>query len=134
MLTVLASCSSVSEPTSQTEKVSQQLHDIWALKTLNGEPVTVTSGQLPTLEINLTRNEIMGNDGCNEFSAPINTATGKNITFGPLQRTRMACPDRDLQARYTNGLGATGEYRLEQLNLFLLDADGKELMMFLKVD
>lgn len=111
-----------------------QLHDIYVLKTLAGEPVTTTIGQQPTLEINLTRNEIMGHDGCNEFSAPIHKATATNISFGQLQRTRMACPDRELQANYVSSLAQTKGYRREQLKLYLLDDTGAELMTFLKVD
>ncbi|NJC26779.1 META domain-containing protein [Neolewinella antarctica] len=132
---MINSCSSAPKPGDQNQgEANYRIHDIWVLKTLAGESISVPSGNLPSLEINLTREEMLGSDGCNELSAPISSVSDAKIVFGPIRSTRMACPDQDLASRYTMALSEVRTYALQELNLMLYDGDGKELMKLLKVD
>ena len=45
----------------------------------------------PTLVFDSSSNKVSGNAGCNTFNSSV-TINGKNIKFGPMATTRMACP------------------------------------------
>lgn len=47
--------------------------------------------QKPTLIFDAGSTKVSGNAGCNTFNSSV-TVNGKNIKFGPLATTRMACP------------------------------------------
>ena len=117
-----------------TYPANYRIHDIWVLKSMNGEEIVNPSSQLPVLEINLTRGEVMGNDGCNEYSAPILKSNKKKLSIGTLQRTKLACPTSELPDRYAALLPRVKTYGLKGLNLMLFDATGDCLITFRKVD
>lgn len=111
------------------------LHDIWALQSIAGD--SLKQGDfyvLPQLEINLTTNQVMGNDGCNNFVGSMKTVTEDSLVFGPLAGTRKACMNMKSSHSFNEKLNATVTYKREQLMLFLYDKEGDELLSFKKVD
>ncbi|MDC8001735.1 DUF4377 domain-containing protein [Aequorivita todarodis] len=112
-----------------------RLHDIWALKAMNGEAIDSDNFQKqPVLEIHLNEMKIFGNDGCNTMFGAIQELDDQNINFGAMGGTKMACPNMALSSEYTAALGKTKTYKLEGLQLYFYDADGNELLKFQKVD
>ncbi len=69
-----------------------RLHDIWAIVEVNGLKVDLSNykKKVPTMEINISRNTVLGNDGCNSFNGSVSAAKGK-IKFGQLASTLMMC-------------------------------------------
>lgn len=112
---------------------NQGLHDIWAVTRLNGNPLNKMVS-VPRLEINLFNMRIMGNDGCNNFSAKINTATSTKLNFSAIALTRKACLKAGVEDEFNKALNKVKTYKLEGVHLTLKDKDGKEVLSFLKVD
>ncbi len=112
-----------------------RLNDIWALKAMNGEAIDSNNFQKhPVLEIHLNEMKIFGNDGCNNMFGSIETLDEKNIAFGAIGGTKMACPNMELSSKYTSALGKTKTYKLDGLQLYFYDADGNEVLKYQKVD
>ncbi|WP_107037647.1 META domain-containing protein [Brumimicrobium mesophilum] len=69
-----------------------QLHDIWALKELNGQPITADQfpREAPHFEFNLTTKRMSGFAGCNQVNGNISFGYNKMI-IDKLSSTRMYC-------------------------------------------
>ncbi len=112
-----------------------ELHDIWALESIDGLPISSKKlSKIPYMEIHLNDKRIMGNDGCNEFSGNIESVDAKNIKFGMLVSTKMACPNMALSNEVSKRLEKTRSYELQFLKLVFFDEKNKALMQFKKVD
>ncbi len=115
-----------------------RLNDIWALKAINGEMIDTTelSGmqKKPILEIKLDDMKIFGNDGCNNMFGIIESVDEKNIVFGAMGGTKMSCPNMKLSSKYITALGNTKSYKLDGLQLYFYDAEGNEVLQYLKID
>ena len=73
------------------------IHDIYVLVSVEGEKVKGKLNKQSTLEINLTKMQMMGNDGCNQFGGEIsqhdakkgvlefNDINGKPMSGNPIQ-------------------------------------------------
>ncbi|WP_430972509.1 META domain-containing protein [Sunxiuqinia rutila] len=117
----------------EEEKVNQNLNDIWALETMNGEQVTDFE-ERPVLEIHLAEMRAVGTDGCNNFMGDIKKLDGKNLEFGVLAGTRKMCQNMTVSDQFGKSLQQVKGYQLVGLTLILTDEAGKELMKFKKVD
>jgi len=115
-----------------------RLHDIWALKEINGKTLTANqlegSNKRPMLEIFIAEKRFGGNDGCNNLFGTIIHVDESIIRFGMMGGTKMACPDMTISSEYTKALQATTSYSLEKLQLVFYDAQRNELLRFQKVD
>lgn len=112
------------------------LHDIWALISIKRTNIDPKDFQKhPQLEINLTHNRVMGNDGCNEFMGALKTVNSKDLAFDKLTRTRMACPSSmKLSNELHRLLHEVHSYQLINLELILYNSSGTELLRYKKVD
>ncbi len=112
------------------------LNDIWVLQTLHGQPISKSAGQgeLPRLEIQLTEGRVTGTTGCNRLMGPVQ-ADSRQIKFGSLAITRMACPGEvaRLEGDFLEALNLPLTYDVADGNLTLLN-DGKPVMTFKKSD
>lgn len=110
------------------------LQDIWVLTSLQDQPITANNNELPRLEISLTENRVSGTTGCNRISGQLKADT-RQILFGPLATTRMACPAEvgALESRFLSELNAAVTYQVAEGRLTLLRS-GKPIMSFKKVD
>lgn len=112
------------------------LQDIWVLTELQGQPVAAGGprGDLPRLEISLTEGRVTGTTGCNRLNGPLKADT-RQIQFGPLATTRMACPGEvgQLESKFLGELNKPVTYRVGDNKLTLL-RDNKPIMAFKKVD
>lgn len=103
----------------------------WILTTLGGEPIL--EGVI-TAEIT-AENTIGGSAGCNQYTANYDT-DGSSLKFTPqVATTLMACPPplMDIESRYLEALQQTASYQSDGTNLTLLDANGRELATFTKL-
>ena len=115
------------------QATDRRIHDIWAAVRIDGNPINrmVT---IPRLEINLTKNKIFGNDGCNEYSGAITEVSDTQLKFGRLAATRKLCQNMEVTNRFNEAMSNVASYQLKGLNLILLDNKGKEVLAFLKID
>ncbi|AQG78322.1 META domain-containing protein [Spirosoma montaniterrae] len=112
------------------------LNDIWVLKTLHGQPVTVSPPQkeLPYIEINLSEGRIGGLAGCNRIMGSVRADT-RQVDFGRLATTMMACPGEtaQLENSFLKALEGPLSYQIADMTLTLM-RDGKPVATFKKVD
>lgn len=112
------------------------LNDIWVLKTINGKPVQPggPKNEVPRLEIQLTEGRVMGTTGCNRLTGRVKADT-RQVQFGPLATTRMACPGETgrLEGDFLEALNQSLTYRVGDGLLSLLH-DNKPVMTLQKVD
>lgn len=112
------------------------LNDIWVLTDLQGTPI-VAGGprkEAPRLEISLSEGRVTGTTGCNRLSGTIKADT-RNILFGPLVTTRMACDSSiaSIESKFLSELANPLTYRIGDGLLTFL-SKGKSVMTFKKVD
>lgn len=117
---------------------TKNLHDIWALKALNGKEVDLEDlnnrNQRPILEIFVAERRIGGNDGCNSIFGSITELKANTIRFGTLGGTKMACPDMKLPSNYTMALQEVDSFSIEKLHLYFYNKEGIEVLKFIKID
>lgn len=131
-LIILMGCTSVKTSTSSQSTNETRLHDIWALKELNGRTLTPANfKEAPYLEINVAEKRVMGNSSCNQFSGHVEI-TGDKIKFGQMISTRMACV-QSVETEFLKMLEDSESYKFDGLYLILLKSD-KEIGKLLKVD
>ena len=112
-----------------------RLHDIWALESIDGQ--TVVAAQFatkdkPYLELNLTREEVLGSAGCNGFGGSL-TPERAGLKFGTLRGTMLACPALPFERKFLGALsGNFFTYRLENRHLTLKNRVNQ--LVFKKVD
>ena len=111
-----------------------RLHDIWALESLDGQAVDPAqfAKDKPYLELNLTREEVLGFAGCNGFGGSL-TPERSGLKFGPLNGTMLACPALPFERKYLGALsGNAFTYRLENRRLTLENRVNR--LVFKKID
>lgn len=112
------------------------LQDIWVLTALNGKPVLAdgVSRDRPRLEISLTEGRVTGTTGCNRLNGRVRADT-RQILFGPLAATRMACPNDtgNTENAFLAALREPLTYRVGEGKLTLL-RDKTPILVFKKVD
>lgn len=112
------------------------LQDVWVLTELEGQLVKAggPNGELPRLEISLTEGRVTGTTGCNRLNGSIKADT-RQIQFGPLMTTKMACADdvNQLESKFLAQLASPVGYRVGDNQLTLL-RNNKPIMTFKKVD
>ena len=111
-----------------------RLHDIWALQTMKQKDLPESAKGKPYLEIHVKDNKVMGNGGCNQLFGNV-AFEGKNgFRVSNLGSTKMACPELNVESEFMQLLQSVRSYELRELSLFLLGADGEELLKLKKVD
>ncbi|AUD01853.1 META domain-containing protein [Spirosoma pollinicola] len=112
------------------------LNDIWVLTDFQGSPITATDNrkEVPRLEISLSENRVTGTTGCNRLSGSVKADT-RQILFGPLVTTKMACLDdaNQLESKFLNILANPLTYRVSNGRLTFMQ-NGKAVMQLKKVD
>lgn len=76
-----------------------------------------------------------GNAGCNSYNGPYQV-DGKNISFGPLMSTLMACPPpvMEQETGYMAALGMVATYKVNGESLTMFDKDGEVVLEFVTVE
>jgi heat shock protein HslJ len=116
------------------EDADLRLNDIWAMESLFSKSFQeeTNPGKRPILEFHLDQMVVMGNTGCNSFHGKMETSNDE-LRIKPGVMTRMACPG-DLEARFLKALRDTHTFKINKLQLHLIDKHGLTLMVLKKVD
>lgn len=112
-----------------------RLHNIWAIEEAYGEKYSEgMTPKFPTLEINLTENKVMGNDGCNQFFGGIEQVNADAITIGPLASTKMYCINAEFSDQVLKVLNEQKSYTISGGKLTLKNGNGDVIALFKPVD
>lgn len=110
------------------------INDIWVLEELSGFEHSMDSvNKRPTLEVHLSDSRYLGNSSCNNYQGKVVVNENK-IKFNAALMTKMFCDKNyGLENAYMQALEKTNSYRIEKLQLFLMN--GEEIVaIFKKVD
>lgn len=118
----------------QAQPTASLVNTYWKLLALGQQAVLPAWDNQPQAHLVL---ESLGNTpvprmhgagGCNRLMASYRLQ-GQQLSFGPVGLTRQACPHGMAQeAAFVAALGQVQQYRLEQEQLLLLDAQGQVLL------
>lgn len=111
-----------------------QLHDIWALESINGKEVTAKQfpKELPHFEFNLVTKKMSGFAGCNQVNGDLKFGYNK-MMIEPLASTRMYCGETsELEEEILAVLRSETYYTHEGLSLTIESTKG--VIVLKKVD
>ncbi len=76
-----------------------------------------------------------GNSGCNGYNGPYQV-DGKNISFGPMMSTMMACPPpmMEQETGYMTALGMVDTFEVDGETLTMFDEGGEVVLEFVAVE
>ena len=79
--------------------------------------------------------QVSGNSACNSYGGAYEV-NGKNISFGMMRSTMMACPQpvMDQEAGYLAGLEQVATFELTEDNLKMFDADGELVLAYTPIE
>ncbi|OIQ36932.1 MAG: hypothetical protein BM563_09755 [Bacteroidetes bacterium MedPE-SWsnd-G1] len=111
------------------------IHDVYVLTNINSKNVSSENvEQTPTLEINISKMEILGTNGCNNFGGSISKLEGDKIEFGQLRETLRMCEFMEIPSLYSKELGNVRSFKKEQGALVFYNSENKNILSFKKVD
>ena len=124
------------EVISEKPDLTLQITGIWKVESLGEIQNPTGMGKPLTMELNAAERGIFGFSGSNTIRGPITKLTEKEIEFGNLISTMMACPQDEmiLERGVTQALEKVKKYRIENNRLYLTTSDGTPLMILHKVD
>jgi len=135
---ILGACSGSNNPGPDELDKRLVLNDIWVLAKLKGKNIKQDASndqfKRPQLEIHVGEMKYSGTDGCNNIFGGIIELNEQTLRFGIGAGTRMMCQDMEVPDEFNRTLQEVSSYELKDLKLYLLDADGTELMQFQKID
>jgi len=112
----------------------QQLHGKWRI--VKADTLLLGADQfenkIPELNIDAYKGQVFGNDGCNSFMGQIKFRD-KEIIFGMLAETMMACPNMDISSIITRAFSDKKLTYVYKKDLFFYEGD-KEVMMLTRTD
>lgn len=103
----------------------------WFVRSLKKEIIKQNHSKIPSLNIELDKGSIFGNDGCNQYRATISELTEATIGFKDFVSTRMMCSEVvELVLGFNNALKSTKYYKVESGRLFLFNSQREEVASF----
>ncbi|WP_121665656.1 DUF4377 domain-containing protein [Mesonia aquimarina] len=109
------------------------LNDIWAVEKI-GDKVIGEETKRPRLEVNLSKMQIFGFDGCNNYAGKIEKFSADEITFVRIGSTKKMCSNIKLAQAYTQALQETKYYKKDKLSLYFFDKNDEKVLQFKKID
>jgi heat shock protein HslJ len=114
------------------------LNHIWILENMERKSLEAYPGfeshEAPQLEIKTVEMQYAGSDGCNRLMGGLIELDESVIRFGVGAGTRMACPQMEIPDLFNGLLPQVTNYRVQDNRLNLFNAEGEELMRFIKPD
>ncbi|MEZ7992854.1 MAG: DUF4377 domain-containing protein [Flavobacteriaceae bacterium] len=112
---------------------SYLLNDTWVPIRIFGNPVNKKIS-MPRMELNMSKMQVFGTNGCNNYRGKIKIFTSTHIQFSNIGTTKKMCLDMNSSNSYDIALKKTRYYKLGNLELTFLDDSGNETVSFKKVD
>ncbi|MEI6865436.1 META domain-containing protein [Flavicella sp.] len=103
----------------------------WILNQINDNPIDENI-KPPKIEITLNEMQIEGDNGCNNYSGPINKLTSTIIRFGNIITTQRACITKHIGREYYTLLNTVDTYQVKEGHLIFYDKNGNEILSYIK--
>ena len=93
----------------------------WVLVEMKGVPVQQSGGRKDAfISFNVGDKRFSGNGGCNQMSGNY-TIDGRDIHFGEVISTKMACADIEFETAFLSTLNSVNRYEVAGTDLLLKD-------------
>jgi heat shock protein HslJ len=93
----------------------------WVLVEMKGVPVQQSGGRKDAfISFNVGDKRFSGNGGCNQMSGNY-TIDGRDIHFGEVISTKMACADIEFETAFLSTLNSVNRYEVSGTDLLLKD-------------
>jgi copper homeostasis protein (lipoprotein) len=99
----------------------------WKLITLNGKVVTKNGKKDNFIKLNSKDGRFTAFAGCNSMMGSYVMPSAFGLSFSGVAMTRMACPNMDLEARFSKALEATDRYTIKD-NILKLHQGKKQVL------
>jgi len=109
------------------------LNDIWVANRINKNSIN-SKQSFPQMEINLSKMQVYGNNGCNNFNGKIERLTASAIQFGNIASTRKMCIDMTIPNLFDKAMNTSFYYKLKGTELTFFDKEKNETIHFIKID
>lgn len=106
-----------------------ELQDEWYLVKINDQEISNTT-QVPTMNIDLSSNTVSGFNGCNNYRFVIESADDKNIDLGYIGRTKLICPQENLEDEFNRSMDEISSYSFSEGLVNFHNNEGKVLFTF----
>lgn len=111
------------------------IHDIWMLEKIDEKTIELNKGEKrPQIEINITKMQVFGTNGCNSISGSLKSLIGNQITFGLMRETRKSCPNMDIPNVFNVYLSKVVSFKKDHNYLILFDTNKNKLLSFKRTD
>ena len=109
--------------TRERNVVEPELEGNWILEKINEKIVKNTSSyKTPTIEIEPSSGNVLGNGGCNKYWGGIEQLEENEVKIFLIGKTRLSCPEADLEEEYLEALtGAALIFNLTEDKLLLFN-------------
>jgi heat shock protein HslJ len=91
----------------------------WKLVELNGKPVTNSTGKDYFINLDSKTGKFTAYAGCNSIGGVYVMKAETKLAFSKVFLTRMACPEMDIENKFTK--------MLEKVDNYMIESDGKVL-------
>ena len=112
----MVSCGSQKGIVEENKAANSLLNNEWQLTSINGKAIGETQ-KTPQIKFQLEENRFSGNDGCNQISGSIEEINNKDIKFGPMMGTKMACMDMSVPDKFATAISSVTSYRILVANI-----------------
>jgi len=107
------------------------LNGKWTLQRLNDHPIS-KKYRVPSLEIDLTQNQISGNNSCNDYTGQILSITASKMGLGNIAATQKMCRDMSIADEFNQALNSINTYQIKGDNLIIYNEKGEKILSFMK--
>jgi heat shock protein HslJ len=105
----------------------------WVVTQIQGTPVPAPdaangpAGRQPSMKFQILEGapRVTGVGGCNNFSGTYTLSGDRDLEFGPVMATKMACPNLGVEDALFTALQSVRHWNVVSTRLELTDADGK---------
>ena len=119
-ITLLVMGCNAAKSTSGGDSGSQQLwQHPWELTTLRGTPVEKNERVQPYLLFQQEGSQLSGSLGCNRLAGTFTLEGEQGIRISAVITTKMACPDQDLEYRFSGVLEQIDTWAIDGTSLTL---------------
>lgn len=108
-----------------------ELQGDWTLNRIAGSNSKYTE-EVPYLHIDLTKRQVSGSNGCNNFSGMIQNVNASTIALSRMITTLRACMDMPISDEFSDAFKHIHSYNINNNTLTFSDESNKELMSFTK--
>lgn len=115
-------------------KVDKEIQGKWGVSFITDIDVNELNTLTKKPFVQIDKNRISGNNGCNNFFSTLKTSANHTLDFGFFGETKMLCPDVKISDVFMKLLQQSKTYKVTKKKLIFLNKDNQELIILEKIE